>query len=150
MYIGARMREAPTPIPPNILKMRKRVKLGAKADPMAETVKMMAQIRSKYFLPYLSLSGPETIIAKAAIMVKELTENPSSSSVRLKSIWTNLFTPEITDASNPISSPPKATMVATITIKLEFFISAADLKWLINSFRFLKSEKQLVKAYSIG
>jgi len=110
--MGANIKEAPTPNPPSILKIRNNEKFGARADPIAEIVKIMAQAFNIIRLPNRSLNGPDTNIAKAAITVNELTENPSSISVRLKSICMNLLTPEMTEASNPIKKPPSATISA--------------------------------------
>ena len=77
IYIGATIKEAPTPKPPSIRKSKNEVKPEASADPTALTVKINAQNFNTSFRPSLSLKGPEIIIAKAATMVKELTEKPS-------------------------------------------------------------------------
>ena len=77
IYIGARISDAPTPMPPSILKNKKAKKSLANADPIALTAKTRAQYFNINLLPNRSLSGPENIIANAATMVSELTEKPS-------------------------------------------------------------------------
>src|SRR5210317_1442290 len=83
MYMGATIKDAPTPKPPSIRNIKKEVNPVDSAEPIALTVKIRAQYFSTNLRPYLSLKGPENIIAKAATMVNELTEKPSCRSDRL-------------------------------------------------------------------
>ena len=86
------------------------------ADKIAESAYNIAAIDKTRFLPNRSLKGPAIIIASVAVRVKELTAQPNSNFVRSNSGSMNLTTPEITDASNPIKKPPRATINEIRTI----------------------------------
>ena len=58
-----------------------KMKEGATAEPIADNVNKIAAIASIFFRPYLSAKGPEIIIAKVAVSVREATENPSCNLV---------------------------------------------------------------------
>ena len=116
MYMGAIMRAAPTPIPPIIRAITSTRKVGARAEATAETANNTAAYLSTSRRPILSLKGPATIIAKVAVSVRELTDQPNSILVKSNSGAINFTTPEITEASNPIKNPPKATIRAIKTV----------------------------------
>ena len=98
------------------------MKLGARAEEIAETAYKTAAILNKVLLPNRSLSGPETIIARVAVSVRELTAQPNSILVSSNSASINFITPEITDASNPISKLPNATVRAIPVMLFLLFI----------------------------
>lgn len=116
MYIGARIKDAPTPNPPIIRAITRVKNVGAKAEASAEMAYRIAATRNTDLLPNRSLSGPDIIIAKVAVSVKEATDHPSSSFVSPNSGSMNLTTPEMTEASKPMSKPPKATIMAIIAM----------------------------------
>ena len=84
IYMGAIMSEVPTPKPPIILAITRKINDGARADAIAETAYKIAAKESNRFLPYLSLKGPVIIIAKVAVSVRELTAHPNSNLLKLK------------------------------------------------------------------
>ena len=78
MYMGAMIREIPTPIPANIRANTKIKKLGATADKIAEKAYNKAEYFKTIIRPYLSLMGPANIIATVAAKDKEATAQPNS------------------------------------------------------------------------
>jgi len=116
IYMGASINDAPTPNPPIILAITNEIKLGAKAEATADIAYKIAAYRKTVRLPILSLNGPATIMANVAVRVSEATDHPNSSLLKPNSGSMNLTTPEITDASKPINSPPRATIRAIIII----------------------------------
>ena len=116
IYIGAKIREAPTPKPPIILAITSVIKSGANAEKSAETAYKRADIDNMRLLPYTLLKGPATNIAKVAVNVRELTAQPNSILVKPNSGSKNLTTPDMTEASKPIKKPPKATIRLIDTI----------------------------------
>ena len=114
MYIGANIKEAPTPNPPIILAITKVKNVGAKAEAKADMAYKIAAYRNTVLLPIASLSGPANIIARVAVSVSEATDQPNSNLVSPNSGSMNFTTPEITEASKPMSKPPRATIMAII------------------------------------
>tara|TARA_B110000046_G_scaffold135098_1_gene141373 strand:- start:1961 stop:2245 length:285 start_codon:yes stop_codon:yes gene_type:complete len=82
----------------------------------------MAAYFNTVLRPKRSLSGPAKSIARAALSVRQEVDHPSSKSDILNSGPTKTFTPEITEASKPIRSPPNATIRAIVmmTYLLDF------------------------------
>ncbi|MBA7533626.1 hypothetical protein ES705_25867 [subsurface metagenome] len=119
IYIGAIIREAPTPNPPIIRAMTRLTKLGATAENTADMKYNNDAYFNTFFLPTLSDIGPERIIARVADKVRQLTAQPNCIFVNSNCGPINSTTPDITDASNPIKNPPRATIK---TIKKEWNI----------------------------
>ena len=69
-------------------------------------------IMSTFLRPILSETGPASIMASVDVNVRQATAKPCCASVSSNCMETNLMTPEITEASNPIKKPPIATMNA--------------------------------------
>ena len=128
MYIGAKINEAPTPNPPTIRATTKNQKLVANAEPTAEMAYKMAAYLKTVLLPIRSLRGPAVIMAKVAVRVNDATDQPNSSLVKSNSGSINRTTPDMTEASNPIKSPPSATIRAIIIIMYLFdFMGFGDI-----------------------
>jgi hypothetical protein len=120
MYMGAIIKDAPTPSPPSILAKTRLVNPGANAEHNAESRYRIAATRNILLLPYLSLKGPASNIASVAVSVRQLTDHPNCIFDKLNSVSMNFTTPEITEASNPIKNPPKATINETFKIYRKF------------------------------
>ena len=93
---------------------RKSLKIGDKksAEKTAEMKNRRAAKISTFLRPILSETGPANIMASVAVSVRQATAKPVCTGVSSNSMVTNFTTPEITEASNPIKKPPRATMSA--------------------------------------
>ena len=117
MYNGERTDAIPTPTPPIILAIIKKINESGIVHPSAEIKNNDAAIIRIGFLPNLSLRPPDTIAPIIAPTRAELANHPVSISSNEKYFSIKLNVPEITAVSNPKSNPPKEPTKQIIAMK---------------------------------
>jgi hypothetical protein len=102
------MDATPIPNPPINLKTMRVVNDPDNIQPTADARNNMADRIRTIFRPYLSLSLPEKLTPMIQPSKAQLTNQPSLTGLRLKSVFTRLMVPEITAVSKPNKKPPNA------------------------------------------
>jgi len=117
MYMGLAMEAMPTPIPPMILKITKKLRSIGMEVPMDETMKRVAAIKRLVLLPKRSQSMPAQEAPSTHPSKTQLAAHPVCAGERWKNFSMKPMAPEMTAVSYPKSSPPIAATQVTRIMK---------------------------------